>query len=122
MLFATAGQGQVFLLLCAAGALIGAWYDVCRAVARLLAAGFFLSLLTDAAFGLGAAGLLGAAAVAANYGALRLYMLLAAALGWALYAIGLSRPLRALARRGRARGGRWLRRLKENRITKVIFR
>ena len=112
----------MFLLMCAAGALAGLWYDVCRLVRRLLAAGPLLSLLADLFFGAGAAAVFCAAAVAANYGAVRLYMVLAALLGWLLYAAGASRLLPGLARRTAHRTRRIARRMKENRIIKVIFR
>ena len=108
--------------MCAAGALVGLWYDFCGLVRRLLAAGPLLSLLADAAFGLGAAAIFCAAAVAADHGAVRLYMVLATLLGWLLYALGAARLLRALARRAARLGERILRALKENRLIKVIFR
>ena len=53
MLFGTIGQGWVFVWMVAAGALIGAWYALLAALRRLLAAGTWLSLAADAAFGAG---------------------------------------------------------------------
>ena len=50
MLYATAGQGWVFVWMAAAGALIAAWYGVLAGLRRLLAAGFWLSLAADVAF------------------------------------------------------------------------
>ena len=122
MLFQTAGQGPIFCVMCAAGALVALWYDVCRQVRNLLAAGPLLSLAADAAFGLGAAAVFCGAAVAANYGAVRLYMVLAALLGWFLYAAGPGHALRQGARRLCRGLRRALRRMKDNRIIKVIFR
>lgn len=94
MLFATIGQGSVFLWMAAAGAVIALWYGLCAGLRRLLAAGFWLSLAVDAAFGAGAAVLFAAALFAANYGVPRLYDLLAAALGFALCAGALFWPAR----------------------------
>lgn len=122
MLFATVDQGYVFLFMCAAGALVSAWYDVMLIARRALEAGFFLSLLADIALGLGAAALLSVALVAANYGQPRLYAFAAAALGAALYALGAARPLHALLRGLRRLGARMCGGLKKNRIIKVIFR
>ena len=122
MLYATYGQGWVFLAMCAAGALIGLWYDVCRALRRLLAAGPLLSLLADGLFGLGAAALFCLACYAACWGAARPYQLLAAGLGWLLYALGAAPALRAVLRPARALCRRASAALKENRIIKVIFR
>ena len=122
MLFATIGQGWVFVWMTAAGALIAAWYAALAALRRLVRAGTALSLAADIAFGAGAAAIFCAALTAANYGRLRLYALLAAALGFALFAAGVYPPgrraARALAGRVRRisvkiRGFRWI---------KVIFR
>ena len=122
MLFATAGQGWVFLWMVAAGALIACWYAVLAALRRLLAAGFWLSLAADVAFGVGAAALFCGALVAADYGRVRLYPIVGALLGFALCAAGLFPPARriasALTRAFRRifvtiRGFRWI---------KVIFR
>ena len=122
MLFATADQGYVFLLMCAAGALTAAWYDLTALLRRLLEAGFWLSLAADAALGLGTACILGGAMLAANYGQPRLYMFLAAALGAALYRLGASRLLRGLLRRLKKALRAASAHLKDNRIIKVIFR
>ena len=122
MLFSTADQGSILLLMLGAGVLVGAWYHLLSLVRRLLEAGFFLSLAADLAFGLGAAAILTSALVAANYGQARPYMFLAAALGAGLYSAGVARPLRTLLR-GLYRRGRGLAaRLKDNRLIKVIFR
>ena len=122
MLFDTVDQGSVFLLMCGAGAALGLWYDLVALARRALEAGPLLSLLTDAVLGLGAAALLAAALVAANYGRPRLYMLLAVALGATAYGFGASRPLRALLRRLRRAAARLGGHMQNNRIIKVIFR
>ena len=71
----------------AAGALMGGWYGAMALLRRLLAAGPLLSLAADVAFGLGAAAIYCAALVSANHGSFRLYTLIAAALGFALFAL-----------------------------------
>jgi len=122
MLFATAGQGWVFLWMVAAGALIACWYALLAALRRLLSAGFWLSLAADMAFGAGAAALFCAALVTADYGRVRLFSIAGALAGFALCAAGLYPPARqaatALSRGFRhifaiIRGYRWI---------KVIFR
>lgn len=88
MLFTTIGQYRVFLWMLAAGAAMGAWYALMAALRRLLCAGLWLGLLTDAAFGLGAAALFCLALYTANYGEVRFFVVIAAALGFALFALG----------------------------------
>jgi hypothetical protein len=97
MLFATAGQGWVFLWMVAAGALIACWYALLAALRRLLSAGFWLSLAADMAFGAGAAALFCAALVAADYGRVRLFSIAGALAGFALCAAGLYPPARQVA-------------------------
>ena len=97
MLFSTIGQGWVFLWMMAAGALIGAWYALLAFLRRLLAAGFWLSLAADLAFGAGAAVIFCAALVAADYGRARLYGVLAALAGFALFALAAFGPARRAA-------------------------
>ena len=122
MLFATIGQGWVFVWMAAAGAAIGAWYALLAGARRLLRAGFWLSLAADAAFGAGAAAIFCAALVSANYGEARLYAVLGAALGFMAFAMGVMAPGRRAARAlageirrifVKIRGFRWI---------KVIFR
>lgn len=122
MLFSTVGQGWVFLWMLAAGAMIAGWYALLAALRRLLAAGFWLSLAADAAFGIGAAAIFCGMLVAANWGRVRIYCVLATLLGFGLCAGGLYPPARraATALSGAARrifvkirGFRWI---------KVIFK
>lgn len=122
MLFATIGQGWVFLWMLGAGALIGVWYALLAAVRRLLCAGFWLSLAADLAFGAGAAAVFCAALVAANYGALRLYAVLGAALGFALFAAGVYPPGRRAARALAGAARRIFVKIRGFRWIKVIFR
>ena len=92
MLYQTIGQFRVFLWMLAAGALAGAWYAVTALARRLLRAGVWLGLCADLAFGLGAGLIFCAALYTANLGELRLYAVLAAALGFALFAGGVYPP------------------------------
>lgn len=122
MLFSTVGQGWVFLWMMAAGAVIGLWYALLAALRRLLAAGFWLSLLADIAFGAGAAVAFCAALVAANYGRVRLYAVIATLAGFALFTGGVSIPARRLAA-ALARGIRHIFvKIRSFRWIKVIFR
>ena len=88
MLFETIGQPRIFLWMLAAGMLIGAWYALLKGLRALLDAGVWLSLVCDVLFGLGAAALYCLALYAASYGALRLYAVLAALMGFGLFALG----------------------------------
>ena len=122
MLFATIGQGWVFLWMLAAGAVIGAWYALLAALRRLLAAGFWLSLAADLAFGAGAAAIFCGALVAANYGRAELYTALGAALGFALFALGVFPPARRAADAVAGAIRRILVKIRRYRWIKVIFR
>ena len=122
MLFSTIGQGWVFLWMTAAGAAIGAWYALLAALRRLLSAGMWISLAADLAFGAGAAAIFCAALVAANYGRVRIYAVLGAALGFALFAAGAFPPGRRAAR-ALADGARHIFvKISRFRWIKVIFR
>lgn len=122
MLYATAGQGWVFVWMAAAGALIAAWYGVLAGLRLLLAAGFWLSLAADVAFGAGAAAIFCAALVAADDGRVRLYAILAAALGFMLFAGAAFAPARAVARRLASRLRHIFVKIRGFRWIKVIFR
>ena len=122
MLFATAGQGWVFLWMAAAGALIAAWYALLAALRRLLRAGFWLSLAADVAFGVGAAALFCAALVAADYGRVRLYSALAAALGFALFVGAFYAPGRRAAEALAGAARHIFVKIRNFRWIKVIFR
>lgn len=97
MLFYTIGQIHVFLWMVGAGLAVGALYTLCAFLRRLLCAGFWLALVIDALFGLCAAVVLITAALTADYGRLRLYELLGAALGAILFELGIRPPLERLA-------------------------
>jgi len=97
MLFYTIGQIHVFLWMVGAGLAVGALYMLCALLRRLLGAGLWLTLVIDALFGLCAAAILIIAALTADYGRLRLYELLGAALGAILFELGVRPPLERLA-------------------------
>ena len=122
MLFSTIGQIHVFVWMLGAGVAIGAWYACLAGLRHLLRAGVWLSLIADVAFGAGAAVLFCLALITANYGRVRLFAVLAAALGFALFAAGVYPPGRR-AIRGMTR---WLCRIfvkiGQLRWIKVIFR
>ena len=122
MLFATIGQGFVFLWMVGAGLAVGALCAFSSAVRRLLCAGFWLTLLIDALTGLCAGLILIAALVTGSYGQLRLYELLGAAAGAVLFRLGIEPPIRrclsALAHVLR----RIFDKIADNRLIKVIFR
>jgi spore cortex biosynthesis protein YabQ len=100
MLFATVGQGSVFLWMLLCGMLVGAVYDCFRLLRCLLRAGAALTLALDAAWGVCSGVLLALMLVIANRGDMRPYVLLAVLLGFGLYAAAASRPAAWLARRG----------------------
>ena len=122
MLFSTVGQGWVFLWMVAAGALIACWYALLAGLRRLLTAGFWLSLATDVAFGVGSAVLFCGALVAADYGRVRLFSVAGTLLGFALGAAGLFPQARRAAAALAGRLRRIFATIKELRWIKVIFK
>lgn len=85
MLFATIGQGAIFLWMTAAGAVIGAVTLAFDALRCILQAGKILSAALDFAAGAVASAVLIAALIIGNYGRVRFYELFAAALGLAIF-------------------------------------
>ncbi len=122
MLFGTIGQGWVFVWMVAAGALIGAWYALLAALRRLLAAGTWLSLAADIAFGAGAAAIFCGALVAANWGQVELYAIGGMLLGFGLFAAGAFPPARRIAKAFAAGARRIFVKIGRYRWIKVIFR
>lgn len=122
MLFSTIGQIHVFLWMVGAGLAAGALYALCAALRRLLSAGLWLTLAIDAMFGLGAAVLLIVAALTADYGQLRLYELLGAALGAILFELGIRPPLERLVGALCRTAGRMFQSIANFRPIKVIFK
>lgn len=122
MLFATIGQGRLFLWMMASGVAIGLWYGMTAGLRRVIQAKFWLTLCCDLLFGLGAAVILCGALVAGNWGSPRPFALLAAGLGALVAVFGLVQPLGSLfARIGTAlqRAGK---RLCEKRLMKFLLK
>lgn len=94
MLFATIGQGAIFLWMTAAGAAIGAVTLAFDALRRILQAGKILSAALDFAAGAVASAVLIAALIIGNYGRVRFYELFAAALGLAMFRFAAASPAR----------------------------
>jgi len=122
MLFSTIGQNYVFLWMTGAGLIIGALYALCAGLRRLLEAGFWLTLLIDIVFGLGAAAILIAALVTGAYGAVRLYELLGAALGVILFELGFAPVIRSVLKLLRYVIRRIYDTVSHFRLIKVIFK
>ena len=122
MLFATVGQGPLFVWMMAAGALIGLWGELVGVLRRAVSAGFWLNLLCDLLFALGGALMLALALVAGNYGQPRPFALMGEMLGLIEFECGLAPPLRAFARALRHIFRKIVTGLSENRLIKIIFR
>lgn len=122
MLFATVGQGALFVWMMLCGVVIGIWYALMALLRRILQAGFWLTLACDLVFGLGCAVIFLGFMVLGNYGQFRLYMLLGAASGLALFAFALASPLCRLVSLLEGAGKQILTGIAKNRLIKVIFR
>ena len=122
MLFATVGQGALFVWMMLCGIIIGIWYAMTALLRRILQAGFWLTLACDLAFGIGCAAILLGFMVLGNYGQFRLYMLLGAAAGLSLFAFALASPLCRLVSLLERGGKQILTGIAKNRLIKVIFR
>ena len=85
MLFYTVGQIYAIPAMIVCGFALGAWYDALRAVRRATRAGALLTALMDVVFGAGAAAILAFSLFRAVRLEVRLYALVCAALGMALY-------------------------------------
>ena len=105
MLFATVGQGALWLWMMACGAVMGIWYLLLALLRRWVQAGFWLTLAIDLVFGAGCGAIFIAFLVSGNYGRVRLFELIAVLLGAAVFAFAVSGPLHrtesALKRRGK---------------------
>ena len=97
MLWDTAFQWQVFLMMTAAGVLAGGLYDLIWLLRIRLEAGFWLSLAADMLFGAGAAAIFIAFSMQACYGQVRFFQMCAYAIGFALYRGGPHKILRGAA-------------------------
>ena len=122
MLFYTIGQPQAFLGMMYAGLAVGLLFDVAALVRKLLFAGKILTLVVDCAFSLLAVMLLAATWLHVNYLDFRMYALMGAAAGAALYALTLRPLLRLIVVRPLIFVGRRLKRLAGAKILRKIFR
>lgn len=122
MLFYTIGQVHILLWMVGAGLAIGALYTLCALVRRLLCAGFWLTLFIDALFGFCVALVLIVAALTADYGRIRLYELLGAALGAILFDLGVRPLIEWLISRTTRGIGHLFKIITNNRLIKVIFK
>ncbi|MBQ8507695.1 MAG: spore cortex biosynthesis protein YabQ [Clostridia bacterium] len=122
MLFATMGQGLLFLWMMAAGAVVTVWYLLCAGLRRLTQAGFWLTLACDLLFGAGAAVILLFFLVSGNYGSVRPFALLGAGLGASICALALVPPLKGMGKVLGNAGRRIMTAISQNRLLKVIFK
>lgn len=122
MLFYTIGQVHIFLWMVGAGLAIGALYTFCALLRRLLCAGFWLTLFIDAMFGFCAAIVLILAALTADYGRIRLYELLGAALGAILFDLGVRPLIEKLITLAACGLGRLFKTITNIRLIKVIYK
>ena len=96
MLFATAGQSRIFLVMMYAGLAVGLYSSVDAAARRLFGAGRWMALFMDLIFGAAAACIVVCGLLLAADGELRLYSLMGAVCGYLIYAGTLARPVGAL--------------------------
>ena len=122
MLFATAGQGPLFLWMMAAGALAALWYLATAGLRHLLQAGFWITLACDLLFGMGTAVILIIFVIIGNYGSLRPFLLVAMAMGAGICFFALRAPLNLAGRALGSAKRRIVTALTQNRLLKVIFK
>jgi len=122
MLFATAGQGALFIWMMAAGAVMGAWYAAMAVLRRCIQAGFWLTLICDLAFGAGCAGIFILFLVLGNYGRVRLFEIIAALLGALVFSLAAAPALKWLETTLCRTFGRIMTAMSGNRLIKVIFK
>lgn len=122
MLFSTVGQGALFLWMMLGGMAMGAWYALTALLRRILCAGFWLSLACDLLFGAGCAAVFILFSYAGSYGRLRLFDVLAAALGMALFYCAFHAPLAAIARSINHLAGRIRCACASSRLLRCIFK
>lgn len=122
MLFSTIGQGAVFLFMLGTGLAIGALTLLSEALRRILQAGRALSLAVDLAAGLLAAAVLIAALIFADYGRIRIYQILAVALGLTLFRFALTSLARDAVRCARKALYRLRMKLKSCKMIKYLLK
>ena len=122
MLFSTVGQGALFIWMMLCGVVIGAWYGVTALLRRVLQAGFLLSLACDLLFGLGGTAILLGFMIMGNYGQVRLFSILGAALGFGLFMFALANPAKRLLDALEGRFRQIMSWLTKKRLINIIFR
>lgn len=122
MLFYTVGQPQAFLGMMYAGLAVGLLFDLAALVRKLLYAGKVLTLLVDCAFSLLAVLLLAATWLHVNYLDFRMYALMGAASGAALYALTVRPLLRLVVLKPLIFLGRRAKRIAGAKIVRKIFK
>lgn len=122
MLFATVGQGALFLWMMVAGMIVGLWYGITALLRRILRAKLLLSFVCDLLFALGAAAILLGFMFVGNYCQMRLFLFLGAALGFSLFCFALAKPMQRLMDILKNAGKRIMSRISKNRFINVIFR
>ena len=118
MLFATVGQGSVFLWMLLCGMMVGVMYDFFRLLRCVLHAGPWLTLALDAIWGICGGVAVSVMLVIANRGALRPYVLAAVLMGFGVYMLSASRPMVRLGRRMYIA----VQKLSQNRLLRAVFR
>ena len=122
MLFATMGQGALAVWMMACGAAMYLLALLFSGLRHLMQAGPWLNFLLDLLLGALWAGVFIAFLVGGNYGRVRLFEILAAALGALIAHLALSFPLKRIGKALRRIQIKISTGLKENRLIKVIFR
>lgn len=122
MLFATVGQGALFVWMVVAGIAVGIWYGLVALLRRILQAGFWLTLACDLLFGLGSAVILLYFMITGNYGQVRLFSILGAALGFFLFMFALAAPMQRLLEWIEGFFRRFMTKISKNRLINIIFR
>ena len=99
MLYYTVGQWRIFIVMLTCGMVCGAWYGILMRMQRFLCAGMWLAALFDVWIASGIWGMVVIGLLVSNYGEIRLYALLAALFGFALYRLTIARAFGFLFQR-----------------------
>lgn len=122
MLFATMGQGALAIWMMACGAAMYILALLLEGLRHLMQAGFWLNLGLDLLLGALWAGIFIAFLAGGSWGRLRMFEILAAALGALIAHLALNMPLKRAGGILKNMKKRIWTDLKENRLIKVIFR
>ena len=118
MLFATVGQGSVFVWMLLCGMLLGVLFDCFRLLRCILHAGAALTMALDVLWGALGGVLLAGMLVVANRGQMRPYALLAVLLGFGVYAAASAAPVAWVARGVK----RCVQKLSRFRLLRAVFK